>query len=614
MKNTARDADAFHISPADFAIKVDYLPKDYNKEDVKKYFERFSAMFQKEVSVVDVIPVYDIRPLMRVTNKVNKLKAIRSYINSRIESGMSEEEARKHRFLFICKRKYPALQTLDQRILKLVMKQSKLIHERDAKHATSTAFVIIRSMLDCRRITELMEHDIINRMRQILCKRTSNTSYFMYNTRIQRAPEPDDIYWINMKVSTLSRFTVAVVIYILLIVALFFSLIFLFEINKYQDNNHSRLVTISLSIFVMFYNQVLSVLIQVLTKFEMHATWSDYQSSLTNKLCLFLCVNTVYLPLYIHSNSKNWYEDSGLAEDIFWLSLINAIVPNIMYGLDIPYLIRVVRQKLIERKAAKGVPLKMSQADANKLYEGPELDLSYRSAQVVKTYMLCMSYAPIVPIIIPICIAGLILEYWIVKYKLLRIHKKPRNYGNEIFKDISLWISFGIFAHAVMIFYIYRQDQNDWVNITVFYIGLTFQFLFLPTKSLVNSYRKISSYELLKNLYKDDENSDNYHKQLPLFTTDYLRANPVTEDEGWLKWLSSFFTHENNEGRKLEIKNIIEGVSSRTEEQKLQHWTRYYRAPPGIRRSVPRPYNEQLNQFLLTGLLTSRTSQGRPST
>ena len=614
MKNTARDAEAFHVSPADFAIKVDLLPKNYDKEEIKKYFERFSGMFQKEVSVVDVIHVYDIRPLMKVTNRVNKLKAIKSYINSRLEGGMSEEEARKHKFICICKRKYPSLSTLDQRILKLVMKQSKLMHERDAKHTTSTAFVILRSMLDCRRITELMNHDIINRMRQMLGKVKSRASHFMDNALISRAPEPDDIYWINMKVSTFSRFTVKVLIYILLIVALLFSLFFLFEINEYQEHNQSKLVTFSLSLFVMFYNQVLSVLIQVLTKFEMHATWSDYQSSLTNKLCLFLCVNTVYLPLYIHSYSQNWYKDGGLAEDIFWLSVINAIVPNIMYALDIPHLLKVVRKKLIERKAAKEATLKMNQADANKLYEGPELDLSYRSAQVVKTYMLCMSYAPIVPVIIPVCIAGLILEYWIVKYKLLRIHKKPRNYGTEIFKDISLWISLGIFAHAVMTFYLYRKEQNAWVNMTVFYLGLSFQFLFLPTKSLVNSYRKISSYELLKDLYKDDESSDNYHKQLPLFPTDYLRANPVTEDEGWLAWLASFFAHEMDEGRKLEIKSIIQGVSARTEEQKLQNWTKYYRAPPGIRRELPRPYHEQLNQFLLPGSLTSRTSRGRPST
>lgn len=451
MKNTARDADVFVISPSDFALKIDYLPKNYDKEEIKKHFASFSKSFNKEVTVVDVIPVYDIRPLVKVNNKVNDLKAKRSYINSRIETGLTPEQARKHKFLHFFSRKYPTIEQLDVKILKIVLKQSKLIHERDAKHATSTAFVILQSMLNTRRIAELMDHDIINRIRQILsnCTRKDKTHNYLSKIRIGKAPEPDDIYWINMNVNSIKRFMIEVGIYIILIIALGFSLILLYQINSYQEDNHSRIITISLSVFVMFYNLVLSYLIQILTKFEMHSTWSDYASSLTNKLCLFLCVNTVYLPLYIHGDSNDWYKDSGLAEDIFWLAVINAIVPNFIYAVDLPYLIRVLRRKFLERKAAKNIPLKMSQADANRLYEGPELDLSHRSAQIVKTYMLCVSYSPLLPIVIPICMAGLIIEHWICKYKLLRIHKKPRNYGNEIFKNVSLWISLGIFVHSV---------------------------------------------------------------------------------------------------------------------------------------------------------------------
>lgn len=166
-----------------------------------------------------------------------------------------------------------------------------------------------------------------------------------------------------------------------------------------------------------------------------------------------------------------------------------------------------------------------------------------------------------------------------------------------------------------MIFYFYREIQADWIMYTLFYSWLSFQFLFLPTKSLVNKYRNRTSYELLSDLYRDDPDADNYEKQLTMFTTDYLRANPVTEDEGWLKWLGSYFAQESDEERKSRIKNIIEGVSSRNEEEKLNQWTKYYRAPPSLHRNIHRPYSEQINEYLYYGAPTSRNqTEGRPST
>jgi uncharacterized membrane protein YraQ (UPF0718 family) len=59
------------------------------------------------------------------------------------------------------------------------------------------------------------------------------------------------------------------------------------------------------------------------------------------------------------------------------------------------------------------------------LYEGSEIDVANNLSQYFTLIATCFFYAPIIPLAIPICFVGSLLNYVIQKYMLLRKHKSP---------------------------------------------------------------------------------------------------------------------------------------------------------------------------------------------
>jgi hypothetical protein len=59
------------------------------------------------------------------------------------------------------------------------------------------------------------------------------------------------------------------------------------------------------------------------------------------------------------------------------------------------------------------------------IYEGPPAEIPYKYAFVFKTIWLAAFYAPLVPIVVPISILGLGLNYAIEKLLFSKIYAAP---------------------------------------------------------------------------------------------------------------------------------------------------------------------------------------------
>lgn len=98
MKDINLNVDVFNVSPSDFAVKVNDLPKNYDKHELKQYFENMSDRLRQTIEVLEVIPAYDIKYLLQTNEELNSLREKRTYITTRIDSGMSENAARTYKF------------------------------------------------------------------------------------------------------------------------------------------------------------------------------------------------------------------------------------------------------------------------------------------------------------------------------------------------------------------------------------------------------------------------------------------------------------------------------------------------------------------------------------
>ena len=70
----------------------------------------------------------------------------------------------------------------------------------------------------------------------------------------------------------------------------------------------------------------------------------------------------------------------------------------------------------------------------------------------MKTFLVAIIYAPILPICLLIAVIGIGMEYWIDKYILLRRHKRPTRISDELSEFISSLIPWAIALYAILLF------------------------------------------------------------------------------------------------------------------------------------------------------------------
>lgn len=89
--------------------------------------------------------------------------------------------------------------------------------------------------------------------------------------------------------------------------------------------------------------------------------------------------------------------------------ILNAAIPNItLFILSYCEVISRIYRCLIEHGT-----FKYTQYEANLIYEGPPAEIPYKYAYVFKTIWLTALYTPLVPIVVPISVAGLAINYFL---------------------------------------------------------------------------------------------------------------------------------------------------------------------------------------------------------
>ena len=103
----------------------------------------------------------------------------------------------------------------------------------------------------------------------------------------------------------------------------------------------------------------------------------------------------------------------------------------------------------------------MTQAECNELYESTKLDMADQFANTANLLMTAIFFHSLLPISIPIAMAGLLLNYWISKYKFLRTITMPDQLSSlmpSFFANLLPYFAF-LWALDLLLFYrtLYRQ-------------------------------------------------------------------------------------------------------------------------------------------------------------
>ena len=520
------------------------------------------------MKIVKVNYAYEIKRIVKLIRKLDRTQAMLNYVKKYEEKKLKEmgktkqeaeaeeiEIAPPSRKKFFCIPKpYPSIGVLEGMCAKLeslIETEKEHLDVKSSKDMfVGTAFVTVNNQLH-------ME-EIVNKFRTNFFRRVLNFFWFTIfrikdNTidhrvfdgnqlHVERAAEPADIFWENLGYRTLDRWKrgaiTFLVTFLLLLVVFGVNLglnlfkEWLEDTSRESDDSTGiliwlvRFISILTSFLVVTINVVLSRVVRKLTAKEVHATYTKYHLSVSFKLVAAMFINTALIPLFVNLGSKAYFIDWGLVMNIFYNSITYAFITPFFYFANIGHIIKKIKRCIEENK---GENSKMTQRQANDLWTGPPLDMAQRYANTMTFFLIVLFYSFLSPILLLVGMFGIVWQYWLEKWVLLRRHKIPDVVGPTIAMFMANAVPYCLLIWSMGVFGLLAEvsDGGNWHG--AWQMCLVILWLVVPFRLIIRLFSP--------KVERLDDESQFYENQHLNFFTDYDRQNPMTAKDALAEFL-----------------------------------------------------------------------------
>jgi hypothetical protein len=172
--------------------------------------------------------------------------------------------------------------------------------------------------------------------------------------RIEDAPNPEDIYWFNLRVGDSTRFRYIMYSWGVLVMVLILTYALLQGINYLkkdissvdlnqgvQNQIGTILLTLLMAGITALINKILYDIMKLLSFLEKHETKTQRMQSLLSKTVVAQGLNTVFLPgiVYLINPSQDILSTNGLIATISSVILVSAVVSVVIGAINPDFLI-----------------------------------------------------------------------------------------------------------------------------------------------------------------------------------------------------------------------------------------------------------------------------------
>jgi len=554
LRRTEIEVDDKTVTPADYAVRVSGVPETVQDPELKEWIEKFGTA-EKPIKVRKITRSYNLCEYVQYTAAIDDLANRDCKSQDQDEKLILREE-------------------LKENYLKLkALKTEKLKY-------TPESFVTFETAYQANQIVEILKK---NRK----AHRKSSVFSFLYPNKanmlegslikMARAPEPSDILWINLGFKTEVKRLRRVLTHILTGLMVILSFTMIVSVSFVQrwlivkgKNSHGTLfgeksilvqiIAYCSSLLIMVVNFYLGSSLRKLADYEKHGTYTSFFRGIAEKLSIAQLVNTAFttlvaktvVTLYFDEGDYELsdfplYNKGGVVESMFYVFISNAYCTPILNIFDPFYYMKLWSRRTAIRDSND---TSLNQKSAHTLFEGTQYDMSYKYAMLLKTILLTCFFAPALPIVPLISVAGLCAMYWVDKYLLLRRAALPYALGSDLTNSMIEYLEWAGFMYAAgNAFFYYTLESSTgaafghapiivWAGIVISLINIV-----LPMGYLNSKIFKI----------EDEITEEETYDQVRLnFLTDYDIENPVTRKKG-LAELREAWEAKNNE---LMIQNI----------------------------------------------------------
>jgi hypothetical protein len=169
-------------------------------------------------------------------------------------------------------------------------------------------------------------------------------------------------------------------------------------------------------------NSIMPLIMRQFALYEKAETKTEMSVSLSAKLSLLKFLNTSVIYVAVHQDPQTWFSSGDLVYDVF-LVLLFAVFASV---INFCILLSMI---CVNKCTVCFADEEMTQREANKLVEHPPFDVENSISDMMNLILSCLFYAPLVPLAMPLCMAGILVNYIVVKFQLACLNKMPDDFG-----------------------------------------------------------------------------------------------------------------------------------------------------------------------------------------
>ncbi len=538
------DIDSSIITPNSYSVMVSDIPIKYGDKDLKKYLT-----YDNSIEIHDINLTYQLTELEKLKDKYRKIEQI---------SFEGNEFTEYYENGFLCWKKKIKLESLHEEKKQIIEKIKLLNNDISSKSFTGVVFLIFNYESDAKKYVKVFPKTFFGK-----CFKNSSRACLAYlccciskkeKKKLKKkikltgylAPEPEDIIFEHLEFNFLQRLLRTSILFFFSILLTGISLVLVLLLNKVQFDNEKKVknkffLKYGLSLVITIVTSIINLLIKLLFQkfgdYEKPWTYTDKYLFTSIKLTLLSFVNSALVPL-ISNVLKNGRDDHQmLLNNMFVIFICGSIISPLLSLSCYDLLINKIKLWFfITRKYKSDVTsIPLSQKQLNYYFESPNMNISYQYSFLSKSILMTFFYMPIFPLGPVITLIGVILNYFIEKFKMLNIYKRPEKLNEQITYFYIDYFVMGFIAWSIGNYIFFgKTHSNHFYELfnLIFYAVI----IFVPYNYFIRKFDISNS--------KANKNNVSYENAFLDFVADYERLNPKTQLQGAYKYIDRLVKKE----------------------------------------------------------------------
>jgi hypothetical protein len=136
--------------------------------------------------------------------------------------------------------------------------------------------------------------------------------------------------------------------------------------------------------------------------------------------------------------------------NIFFFLLMNSTITPITWLLNIELLVKYFQRG---KALSEGILIKettvITQRELNEMFEDHDINFATKFSHICNLVLMSLFFLPILPIGVLLSFCGLILAYFVEKYNLLRVYRRPKMGDGGLVKFLLYHFKVFILIYAV---------------------------------------------------------------------------------------------------------------------------------------------------------------------